>query len=199
MRSSHLLLGFSVWAAFGIGCSSSSSSPSANDSGLDGTSEASETVDATSDALEEAAACVPDSSLLAYTPPDASLGGSATVAGCFDCVKNMCSSPFGTCNADCKCNADISELYTCLGSGAATSTCLTDILGSTDKVLTGLVGCVVSSCGTSCPLAGTGPTGGDGGGVPDASGEGGAIVDASGEGGAIVDAPAGDASDAAPE
>ena len=148
MRMSHLLLTFSACAAFGAGCSSSSSP--ANNSAADAASEAATTTDAAAETstIEDTGvpACVPDSSLLAYNPSDASLGGTATVSGCFDCVKTMCTATFSACSGDCGCNAGISALYTCLGSGASPYSCLQTLLKSaTDNALTKLTGCTVAS------------------------------------------------------
>jgi hypothetical protein len=171
MRMSHLLLTFSACAALGAGCSSSSSPP--NNSVTDAASEAATTTDAAAETstIEDtgAPACVPDSSLLAYNPSDVSLGGTATVSGCFDCVKTMCTTTFSACSADCGCNAGISGLYTCLGSGASPYSCLQTLLKiTTDSALTKLTGCTVESCAVDCPLTGAGA--GDGG-TPDASGD----------------------------
>jgi hypothetical protein len=168
MRMSHLLLAFLAYAAFGTGCSSSSSPPS--NSVTDAASEAATTTDAAAETstIEDTGvpACVPDSSLLTYNPSDASLGGTATVSGCFDCVKTMCTTTFSACSSDCGCNAGINALYTCLGSGTSPYSCLQTLLKSaTDSALTKLTGCTVASCAADCPLTGAGA------GTSDASGD----------------------------
>jgi hypothetical protein len=196
MRTIKWLVGFAVaGTAAGMiasGCGGDDNVAGSQDSGSDHTTDqAAEAASNDSgmgmDSAQEAAACVPDASLLSLMLPDASLGDSgATVPSCFGCIETTCMTEVAACNLDCACNSAVQDFVTCVAAGTSPLIC-GQALAGVDTQGMNLTYCVAGApigMGPGCLAAcGAGGLFGDGGGLPDGATEGGGD-DGGGEGSA---------------
>jgi len=145
-------------------CGGSSEAPPAIDSGVSGDGAAggdSSLADggpASEDASDDV--CVTDANLLTATPADAALNDSgASVGTCIACAQTHCSTQIDTCNGDCVCANEFTNIFDCLsGVGGSLLTCYIQFGGSlgsgsnADPAETALGECAIKTCAAECAL-----------------------------------------------
>lgn len=162
----RLFTGSVAWVAVTIAaCGGSSEAPpgTAIDSGPsgDGTAPAGDSSLAdggSEDASEDA--CVTDADLLTATPTDAALNTSgASVGTCIACAQTHCSKQIDTCNGDCVCANEFTNIFDCLGGvGGSLISCYIQYGGSlgggssADPAETALGECAIKTCAAECAL-----------------------------------------------
>ncbi len=206
MRKMHTL-GVSLFGAvIAIACGGTATSENPPGSGVDAGNDATSNnnvVDSgddsavSSEAGDDAAACVIDADILKLAPPDAAIDDAgASVGACLACAQTTCTSQLDTCNADCTCNQGFTCFANCIGGiGNSLLSCAGSCFGSlaaleANPTELGVVTCAGQSCGTQCGasglLGGGGKKDGGGGGNKDGGGTDGGN-DAGDDGGSSTD------------
>jgi hypothetical protein len=143
-----------VLVTVAAGCSSSRSSGSAPEAGLE---------------------CPIDASIATFTFPDASLGDAGGSAlSCGACLNSSCAAYVAACDDDCACLEATKSVLECGQDGGTASACAT-MYGSSDTNFGSLAYCILESCTDPCNLNGVVDAGVDATPSADAGGTDGAL------------------------